>query len=168
MKSRTMMASWLVSAAAAHVAFTTPATKVVFQSEDLDRAMHDVDNCKILWENSMPRLKTKWALSKALKDQSMDRLKLANGSELVAIPGNPAKIKSEHPTIYVQDESAIITEGEQSLNEAIATRCPKIICVSSAFPGWFADWYESSLPAEWPAWNDSHIGKYVPLEQIAT
>ena len=47
-KSRTMMASWLVSAWAAHTAFTHPATCVVFQSEDEDRATHDVEYCKIL------------------------------------------------------------------------------------------------------------------------
>lgn len=145
-KSRTMMASWSMSAAYFHYAATHPATKVVFQSQDEDRAVHDVTNCKILWENSIPRLKEKWPLKKRLEDQAYNRLVLANDSEIVGIPGDPKKIKSEHPTIYAQDESAIIEAGEWALNEAAATRCPRISCVSSAYPGWYADKRERSKP----------------------
>lgn len=165
-KSRTMMMSWAVSAAASHVAFTKPATKVVIQSQDHDRSIHDVQNCKVLWENSIPRLREKWSLPKPLKDQPFDRFRLSNGSEIVGIPGDPRKIKSEHPTIYIQDESAIIEQGEESLNEAVATRCLKIWCVSSAYPGWFADLFESSLPDAWPEYFDSHIGKHCDLSQL--
>lgn len=165
-KSRTMMMSWCVSAAAAWTAFTHPATKVVIQSQDHDRALHDVQNCKILWENSIPRLRERWPLPKPLKDQPYERFRLSNGSEIVGIPGDPRKIKSEHPTIYIQDESAIIEQGEESLNEAIAARCLKIWCVSSAFPGWFADLFESSLPARWPDYPMSEIGKHCNLSEL--
>lgn len=165
-KSRTMMLSWEVSALASWTAFTTPATKVVIQSQDHDRAIHDVMNCKVLWENSIPRLREKWPLPKALKDQPFDRFRLSNGSEIVGIPGDPRKIKSEHPTIYIQDESAIIEQGEESLNEAVATRCLKIWCVSSAYPGWFADLFESSVPARWPDYLVPTVGKHCNLEEL--
>ena len=167
-KSRTMMASWSMSAAYFHYAATHPATKVVFQSQDEDRAVHDVTNCKILWENSIPRLKEKWPLAKRLEDQAYNRLVLANGSEIVGIPGDPKKIKSEHPTIYAQDESAIIEAGEWALNEAAATRCPRISCVSSAFPGWYADKKGRSKPK--PYLHKPHleyIGQYQqPIDDL--
>lgn len=149
-KSRTMLASWLISAWAAHKAFTRPATCVVFQSEDEDRAVHNVEYCKILWENSDPLLQEEWELEKPLAKQPYNRMLLKNGSKIVGIPGDPGKIRSEHPTIVVLDEAAHITEGEESYNVAAATRCPHLICLSSAWPGWFRDATEFAMPADWP------------------
>ncbi len=149
-KSRTMMATWSASAAYTHYAATHPATKVVFQSQDEDRALHAVSNCKILWENSIPRLREKWPLARKLELQAQNKFTFANGSEIIGIVGDPMKIKSEHPTIYVQDESAIIVAGEQALNEAIATRVPRSTCISSAAPGWYADKFDRARPAPFP------------------
>jgi hypothetical protein len=73
------------------------------------------------------------------------------------------KIKSEHPTIYCQDESAIILAGVQALNEAIATRVPRITCISSAAPGWYADKFELSKPVSWPRMEEmDYIGSIRP------
>ena len=149
-KSRTMLASWLVSAWAAHMAFTRPATCAVFQSEDEDRAVHNVEYCKVLWENSDELLKKTWELDKAIEKQPYNQFRLANGSKIIGIPGDPGKIRSEHPTIVVFDEAAHITEGEESYNVAVATRCPHLICLSSAWPGWFRDATEFATPADWP------------------
>lgn len=151
LKSRTMMGSWLYSGWCAHTGFTTPVTKVVFQSEDEDKAVHDVDNVKILWRNSDPLLKAKWKLAKDLDKQPYDRLEMANGSTFLGIPGkNPDRIRSLHPTIYVQDESAIIARGEDSLNIAVATRCLKVLCLSSAEEGWYDDLFKKCKPVDWP------------------
>ena len=149
-KSRTMMASWIVAGFCAHFAFTNPATCVVFQSEDLDRAKHDIDYVKTLWEQSPDFLKERWPLTKQLDRQPQESMQLANGSRLVAIPGNPDKIRSEHPTIVVLDEAAIITEGEQSYNVAMAASPVKVVCLSSAKPGWFQEFTESAVPVKWP------------------
>src|SRR5262249_52777941 len=94
-KSRTMMMSWIVSGWAAHMAFTHPATCVVFQSEDEDRAVHDVMYAKTLWENSPALLREQWPLSKPLDKQTTNEFTLANGSRMLGIPGNPDKIRSE-------------------------------------------------------------------------
>lgn len=136
----------------------------MFQSQDEDRSLHDIENCRTLWNNSTPRLKQKWPLLKPMDQQPMNRLRFKNGSELVGIVGDPRKIKSEHPTIYIQDESAIIVEGMEALNEAIATRCGKIWCVSSAAPGWYADLVDAGLYAPWPDYSSTEIGKNVELE----
>lgn len=149
-KSRTVMCSWAVSGWAAHKVFTRPAVRVVIQSEDEDRAVHDIEYAKVLWENSDPALKEQWPLEKPLEKQPYNELRLANGSSMVAIPGDPGKIRSEHPTIVVLDEAAHITEGEQSYNTASATRCPHLVSLSSAWPGWFRDVTEFSVPFVWP------------------
>jgi hypothetical protein len=149
-KSRTMLCSWIVSAWAAHIAFEHPATCVVFQSEDEDRAVHDVTYTKILWRNSLDELKDRWKLAKPLEKQPYNEFHLANRSRLIGIPGDPDKIRSEHPTIVVLDEAAHITEGEKSYNIAAATRCPHLVCLSSAYPGWFRDFTEFAPPVHWP------------------
>jgi hypothetical protein len=162
-KSRTMMCSWIVSGWAAHLAFTHPATCVVFQSEDEDRAVHDVEYCKTLWEQSPKPLQERWPLLKPLEKQPYNEMRLANQSRLIGIPGDPDKIRSEHPTCVVLDEAAHITEGEKSYNIAAATRCPHLICLSSANPGWFRDATEFATPVDWPEYGMRHEGHY-PLE----
>lgn len=151
-KSRTMMASWLVAAWAAHRAFTCPATCVVFQSEDEDRAVHDIQYCKILWEQSMPELRDHWKLNKDLTKQPYNAFYLGNDSKMIGIPGNPDKMRSEHPSIVIFDEAAHIVEGERSYNVAAATRCPHLVALSSAHPGWFRNATEFASPVDWPVY----------------
>jgi hypothetical protein len=148
-KSRTMLASWTVSAWCAHLMFTREAIGVVFQSRDEDRAVHDVDYCKILWDNSPEALKERWPLKRPLERQPYNRMEIANGSWCIGITGDPQKIRSEHPTIVVLDEAAHI-ESDANYNIAQATRCRQIICLSSAWPGWFREATEFALPVEWP------------------
>jgi len=150
-KSRTMLMSWTVSGWAAHKGFTRPATCTVFQSKDEDRAIHDIEYVKCLWENSPDWLKARWPLERPLDRQALTELKAANGSRWVAIPGDPDKVRSEHPTIYVQDEAAIIPHGEESYNVAKAAKPLWIVALSSAKPGWFQAVTEEAKPAAWPA-----------------
>jgi hypothetical protein len=149
LKSRTMMASWLVAGWATHLALTRPATKAVFQSVDEDRAVNDVGYGKILWEQSLPELKERWKLAKALLHQPYNRFVLANGSELVGIPGDPDKIRSEHPTIYVMEEAQKVG-SEAMYNVAVATRAPHIVLIGTGGPGFFNELVESAHPIDWP------------------
>ncbi len=172
-KSRTMMLSWLISAYCAYKMFTSPATGIVFQSQDEDRAVHDVRCVKILWENSIDPLKKRWPLKKELHTQPHWRLDLANGSWCTGIPGNPDKIRSEHPSIVVLDEAAHIEQGEQSYNVAVATRCNQIIANSSAKPGWFRQFTKYALPVDWPDYGrgrrfrHTYEGKKTPLPGLS-
>lgn len=149
-KSRTMMISWTAAGFAAHMGFSRPAVGVIFQSQDEARAVHDVDYVKVLWEQSDPVLKAKWPLKKPMEKQAYDSLELANGSWFLGIPGNPGKIRSEHPTVVVLDEAAHIEKGEESYNVAVATRCLHMIALTSANPGWFRDATEFAVPVDWP------------------
>jgi len=130
--------------------FTLPAVKVVFQSEDEDRAVHDIEYVKVLWEQSIQPLKNRWELAKEFDKHPYYKFELANGSSCIALPGNPDKIKSEHPTIVILDEAAIIVRGEHSYNVSIATRAPHVIALSSAWPGWFRNHTEFAAPVPWP------------------
>jgi hypothetical protein len=149
-KSRTMMISWLVSGYCAHWGFTRAATVTVFQSEDEDRAVHDIDYVKMLWKNSPDWLKCRWPLKKDLDKQSYNEFELANGSRFKAIPGDPDKIRSEHPTLIVLDEAAHITKGEDSYNISMGCSPVKMIALSSAAPGWFQDVAEEAKEVPWP------------------
>lgn len=149
-KSRTMMGSWLFMGWCAHRAFTNPATRIIVQSEDEDRSLNDIKMVKILWDRSDDLLKKKWPLKKELDRQVYNKFELANDSSFLAMVGNPDKIRSEHPTVVVLDEAAYMERGEEAYNVAAATRCLKILCLSSANEGWYEDWFQKSKPADWP------------------
>jgi hypothetical protein len=153
-KSRTVMLSWLISGWAAHYAFTHPATRVVFQSEDEDRAVNDVTYAKILWEQAIPVLQEQWPLKKGSRkpteDQAYNSFELANGSVLTGIVGNPLKVNSLHPTIYIADEAALMTRWSDAYASARATKCRYLICNSSALLGEYWDFIEPAIPSSWP------------------
>lgn len=148
-----MMATWLVMGWAAHMAFTRSARKIVFQSEDEDRAVHGIDCCKELWKNAMPELQRRWPLKKDIEKQAFTVLELQNGSQIVGIPGNPDKIRSEHPSLIVFDEACHMTEFGESFGVAIATRTPKMVALSSADVGAFRDATRAAKPCEWPEYS---------------
>lgn len=151
-KSRTMMASWTAAAWAAHKMFNTAATGVVFQSEDEDRAVNLVEYVKTLWDSSLEPLKRRWRPKKDTPawQQAYNSFELENGSYCVGIPGKPDKIRSAHPTVVILDEAAHIKRGEESFNVAQGTRCLHIICLSSAWPGWFQEATQDAIPVDWP------------------
>ena len=154
-KSRTMMGSWLVSAWAAHRMFNRPATGILVQSQDHDRSVHIVDNVKILWEQSIPELQARWRPSRGRgpRDQPFFMFEMQNGSWIKAIPGDPDKIRSDHPTDVIFDEAAHLAQAEASFNLARATRCHHIVLLSSTAPGWFASISEDTVPVDWPDYS---------------
>ena len=154
-KSRTMMETWQVSSWAAHKGFTIPVTGVVFQSQDEDRSVHCIECVKDLWENSLPRLKKRWPLSKKMENQPYNKLEMANGSWFLGIPGDPNKLRSAHPTIVVFDEAAFMLRGEEAYNVAVASRAPHIIALSSAEEGFMNDKFLAASPVDWPDYEEA-------------
>jgi hypothetical protein len=138
--------------------FTRAATGVLVQSEDETRATHIVDCVKILWDQSLPALKARWKPlnGRTAAEQPYNTFSMANGSWVKGIPGNPDKVRSDHPTIIILDEAAHMTRGESSFNIAQATRCLHIICISSACPGWFTEQTELAIPVDWPDYSKSN------------
>lgn len=151
-KSRTMMMSWLVSGIFAWLMFTRPATTVVFQSEDEDRATNDVEMIKVLWDQSLPRLKERWKPKGGIHpfDQSYDYFELENGSWCRGLSGKANKSRSLHPTCFGLDEAAFMTQGEEIYNVVKAAYPLHLVVWSSANLGWFRDATELAVPVDWP------------------
>ena len=148
-KSRTMLGTWTVCAYCTHYAMTHPATRVIYQSHDEDRALNMVEYSKILWSNSLDRLKDRWKLVKDIDQQPKHSLEFSNGSLMLALPGYASKIKSAHPTIYAHDESAI-TEGlENYIAEAVGASTKKIVLISSSWLGYMNEIWEQCEEVSW-------------------
>jgi hypothetical protein len=132
-KSRTMMTSW------AAVGFCTWAAQwkdeeAVIQTLNVDRAIHLIDYARQLVEHQAPWISERHPIDK----RSVFTIRWKNGGEISAIPSGANAIRAFHPTTYVQDESAFMPEGEEALNSVTPTQA-KIICISTAAPGWFGD-----------------------------
>jgi len=145
-----MMGSWTVAGWAAHYGFSHGATSVLFQSEDEDRAVHLVDYVKTLWKRSLPQLQKHWAVRQSPDKQAYNTFELANGTRFLGVVGNPNKIRSEHPTIFVVDEAAHMTAFEEAWGVAAGTRVPKMIALSSVAPGAF--WQLCNTETTWCDW----------------
>src|SRR5215813_11131860 len=95
---------------------------------------------------TMPRLSTNsrtnrlsdFPLAKPLREQAALKLEFANGSRIVGIPEGADQIRSFHPWGLLMDEAAFQPEAGEAYDAAVPV-CQKIIVVSSAGPGWFAD-----------------------------
>ena len=150
-KSRTMMASWLVAGFCAHLAFNRSATVVLFQSQDEERAVNLVKYVKCLWKRSLPQLKKHWAVRQDVDRQAHYEFKLANGSEFHGVVGDPQKVRSLHPSVYVADEAAWMDQFEDAWAVAAGTRVPKLIALSSVAPGaYWSICNEGSKYVNWP------------------
>lgn len=149
-KSRTMMASWLVAGWCAHYAFSNPATVVLFQSQDEDRAINLVRYVKCLWSQSLPQLRKIWTVKNAPEKQAYNEFALSNGSHFYGVVGDPNKIRSLHPTAYVADEAAYMDDFEEAWSVAAGTRVPHMIALSSVQPGPYLTL--CSERAEWVDW----------------
>lgn len=148
-KSRSMMASWTLAGAALWKAMTRPATGVIIQSRDEQRAKKLIDYARTLYERSDPEWKRLHPLEKPLAAQRETELRLANDSYLKAIVGTSDAARSEHPTIFIADEAAFMDECEECLNTSRAAKPLHMWAISSANKGPFFDMLETAVPCDW-------------------
>jgi phage FluMu gp28-like protein len=137
-KSRDMMLSWLCAGFFTHAAMTNDEREVLFQSQKEDKAAELVDYAKTLYEEQDERLKRLFPLAKPIREQAALKLEFANGSRIIGIPEGADQIRSFHPWGLLMDEAAFQPEAGEAYDAAVPV-CQKIIVVSSAGPGWFAD-----------------------------
>ena len=135
-KSRDMMISWLCVGLFTHAAMTTEGIEVLFQSQKEEKAFELVEYAKILYERQHPEIQKAYPLKR--KHQAAGILEFAHGSRIIGIPGGGDQIRSYHPWGLFQDEAAFMPEAGESYDHAVPV-CQKIVVVSSAGPGWFAD-----------------------------
>ena len=139
-----MMLSWLCVGYFTHAAITTERREVSFQSQKEDKAAELIDYARILYEQQPQALKQRSPLAKPLRSQSSLKLEFANGSRLVGIPEGADQIRSYHPWGLLMDEAAFQPEAGEAYDAAVPV-CEKIVVVSSAGPGWFADFVTDTL-----------------------
>jgi transposase-like protein len=143
-KSRNMLLSWLFTGLFTHAAMTVAGIEVRFQSQKEEKAFELVDYAKTLYDRQHPELKEAFPLAKELKLLADGELLFANGSRIVGIPGGADQIRSHHPWGLLMDEAAFMPEGLESYNNALPV-CQKVVVLSSAGPGWFADTAASAV-----------------------
>lgn len=137
-KSRDLMLSWLVAGLFTHQCMVAEGIEVLFQSQKETKAFELVDYAKTLYGYSKPEIQQAYPLSKKLSEQAAGALEFANGSRIIGIPGGAEQIRSYHPWGLFQDEAAFMPEAGKAYDHAVPV-CQKIVVVSSAGPGWFAD-----------------------------
>jgi hypothetical protein len=137
-KSRDLMISWLCVGFFTHEAMTNDQREVLFQFQKEDKAAELVDYAKTLYEQQDERLKRCFPLAKPLGEQAALRLEFANGSRITGIPEGADQILSYHPWGLLMDEAAFQPEAGEAYDAAVPV-CQKIVVVSFAGPGWFAD-----------------------------
>jgi hypothetical protein len=143
-KSRDMMLSWLSVGYLTHRAMTNPQFEVLFQSQKEDKAAELVQYAKTLYAQQDEALKRRFPLAKLLREQASLKLEFANGSRIIGIPEGADQIRSYHPWGLLMDEAAFQPEAGEAYDAAVPV-CQKIIVVSSAGPGWFADFLTEAL-----------------------
>lgn len=141
-KSRDMMVSWLCVGFFTHAVMTTEGIEVLFQSQKMEKAVELVDYAKILYERQNPAIRRKYPLKKG--KQAGAELEFQHGGRIIAIPGGGDQIRSYHPWGLFQDEAAFMPEAGESYDHAVPV-CQKIVVVSSAGPGWFADFVSQAV-----------------------
>lgn len=136
-KSRDLMISWLMVGIFTHAAMTVEGIEVLFQSQKQEKADELIEYAKILYEQSDEAIRKVYPLAKSV--QSSSEIAFANGSRIIAIPGGGDQIRSYHPWALLMDEAAFMPEGSEAFDNALSV-CKKVVAISSAGPGWFADY----------------------------
>ena len=131
-KSRTMMTS-LSSMCFATWAAQWHKAETIVQTANEDKCAHLIDYVRTFYEHQPEWLKQRHPL----KRKSIYSISWEGGGEVASIPSGADKIRAFHPTYYIQDESAFLPEGEECLGAVLPTGA-RIMCISSAGPGWFA------------------------------
>lgn len=143
-KSREMMVSWAVVAYATWLAQMFPRTRVLLQSQKLEKASELVKGteppgyARTLWERQPDWLKNLCPLADRIENLPADRMAWANGSAIQAVGKGADQIRTYHPSLLVMDEAAHMDEAEASFGASLPV-ARQIIAVSSAGPGFFSD-----------------------------
>jgi hypothetical protein len=137
-KSRDLMLSWLCVGLFTHAVMTNDGIEVLFQSQKESKAFELVAYARTLYERQKPEICEAYPLARKMTEQADGVLEFANGSRIVGIPGGADQIRSYHPWGLFQDEAAFMPEAGKAYDHAVPV-CQKIVVVSSAGPGWFAD-----------------------------
>jgi len=132
-KSRSMMTSFSAAGYAAWIAQYRQ-QEVLIQCMSEEIAEHIVDYVSQLWRNQEPWLRARHPLERA----NATTIQWKGGGEVAGIAAGPDKPRAYHASLYILDEAAFVPEGESCIASVIPSGA-RIICISTARPGWFAE-----------------------------
>lgn len=135
-KSRDMMVSWGCVGYFLYQALNVPEREIVFQTLEGEKVEQLIDYARTLYHQQDDFLKDAFPL---VRDTAR-ALVLANGAQIIGIPGGASKIRSLHPWGYYNDETTFQPDAGACYNEALGTGAQKLVLSSSAGIGWFSDW----------------------------
>ena len=133
-KSREMMTSWL---GCGYMAWTTqwlPKVQWIIQTEKEAKVVELVEYCRILYNRQEPWMKER----NPLVIDNQTRMRRENGSEIIGIPSGADQFRMYHPYGVLFDEAAFLSGFMRAYN-TVKPVAKKIIAISSAGPGAFAD-----------------------------
>lgn len=133
-KTREMLTSWCVMGWATHQAQWFK-SEVIVQTDSEDKAKELVGYSQQLYRNQQDWIKSRHLLA---GEPSQLEQRWKEGGRVFGIPKGEHKIRLYHPTIYVMDEAAFLSEAQQCYDAAHPV-AGQIIAISSAGPGWFGD-----------------------------
>ena len=138
------MISWAVVAYAVWLCQFFERTRVIVQAQKLEKVIDLISGrgnpgyARTLYEQQDQFLKDRHPLVRPSTEMPGDMLAWANGSTLHGVPSGADQIRQYHPTVVIFDEAAHLDQFEASYGAAEPV-ASKIIAVSSAAPGFFAD-----------------------------
>jgi hypothetical protein len=139
-KSRTMMTSWWMAVEATHYVMVNQPASCIFWAQEEKPAVKLIDYAKTLYSQQDDFFKAEYPLTVPVDRQAYNRLDFKDGGWLLALPGkDPSKIRSEHPSLVCFDEAAHIERFREAFGVALLTKVPRMLAVSTAYPGEFND-----------------------------
>lgn len=132
-KTREMLTSWCAMLYATHQA-QWHKKEVIVQTQAEQKAYKLIDYVRQLYQNQPDWLREKHPL----KVDTLSEKAWESGGRVLAIPKGENQIRLYHPTIYIMDEAAFLSEAQQCY-DAASPVASQIIGISSAGPGWFGD-----------------------------
>jgi hypothetical protein len=143
-KSREMMASWCGVGFCMWTCQFFPASEAIVQTQTEDKVIDLIKGvdapgyARALYEGQPKWLQNRYKLARPMKEQSQREITWENHSVIRGVPSGADQVRQYHPTLVMFDEAAFLSEFKSSYGSADLV-ASKIIAVSSAGPGWFAD-----------------------------
>ena len=139
-KSRQIHMSWLMCCYALWTALFHPHSNIFFQSKKEEDASMMVFNKRphnarisFIYEHLPP-----WIKNLVTAEGTYSKMNFSNGSLIWGIPEGGNIIRSHTATLFISDECAFQPEFENAYTSS-APMAKKIVGISSAAPGYFAD-----------------------------
>lgn len=139
-KSRQMMATWLFSALAVHLAQFFDYRLILCISKKQEDAFAVIERMRFIYTNQSPWLQKLCPLDRQMRDMPQGHMFFKNGSHIMGLAQGPDQVRMHTASLILSDESAFQDEFE-----ATYTACNpsifgggKMVAFSSIAPGFFA------------------------------